>query len=268
MVKKLFKHEILAWCRIMPIVYIIFLFIAAMGRFIQVFESDSVAYNIMFFSAIAVYVIGIIACFAFPTVFGIVRFYKNLYTGEGYLSFTLPVTPANHIWVKLLTAFMFDIFSFLVVILSAVVIVSGEVFSELIKAVSYVVKQIPLDDGVHLVLYIVEIVLVLIIALLMKYLTYYMCITIGQLFNKNRILASVGVYFAYYIVCQILGTVLGVVFMILGETGVFDSITFPEVHPYAFVHITFCAMIVIYALIAMVYFLIIHRIMRKRLNLE
>lgn len=268
MVKKLFKHEILAWCRILPIVYIIFLCIAVMGRIVQFFEADSFAYNMIFFSAIAVYIIGIIACFAFPTVFGIVRFYKNLFSGEGYLSFTLPVTPANHILVKLFVAFMFDVISLLVVVLSALIMTFGEVLSEICNAISYVIAQIPFDDGIHIALYIVEYILMFFILFITKYLLFYLCITVGQLFNKNRILASVGVYFAYYFVCQILGTILGVVFIILGEAGVFDNITFPDLHPYAFVHIMLCSMIVIYGLIAWLYYFITHRIICRRLNLE
>lgn len=268
MVKKLFKHEILAWCRILPIVYIIFLCIAVMGRVVQFFEADSIAYKMIFISSIVVYVIGIIACFAFPTVFGIIRFYKNLFSGEGYLSFTLPVTPANHIRIKLLVAFMFDIISVLVVILSAVIMTSGDVLSEVINAISYIINQIPVDDGVHLVLYIIEYILMFFIAFISKYLLFYLCIAIGQLFNKNRILASVGVYFAYYFVCQILGTILGVVFIILGEAGVFDNITFPDMHPYAFIHIMLCGALVIYSLIALLYYYITHRIISKRLNLE
>ena len=268
MVKKLFKHEILAWSRVLPIVYIIFLCIAVMGRFVQFFEADSFAYNMILVSSIIVYVIGIITCFAFPTVFGIVRFYKNLFSGEGYLSFTLPVTPANHIRVKVLVALMFDIISFLVVALSAVILASGEVLSEVFKAIAYLMKEIPLDNGVHIVLYIIEYLLIIFIAILLKYLLFYVCITVGQLVNKNRILAAVGVYFAYYFACQILGTIFGVVFIVLGEAGVFDNITFPEMHPYAFVHIILCSMIVIYSLIVLLYYFITHRIICRRLNLE
>ena len=42
MVKKLFKHEFLAWLRVLPIIYGITLIVAGMHRLLQVFENDSV----------------------------------------------------------------------------------------------------------------------------------------------------------------------------------------------------------------------------------
>ena len=91
MVKKLFKHEIKAYLRIMIPVYVCLLAVALLGRVIQFFEADTFIYSFVNGSSIFVYVVAIIACFGFSSVFSIVRFYKNLFTDEGYLTFTLPV---------------------------------------------------------------------------------------------------------------------------------------------------------------------------------
>ena len=68
----------------------------------------------------------IMVALAFPFVYSVIRFYRNLFTGEGYLSFTLPVTPANHLWVKVVTAVSFSLLSVLVAALSGVIITAGE----------------------------------------------------------------------------------------------------------------------------------------------
>ena len=47
MVKKLFKHEYLSYVRVMSIVYVILLTMAAANRIIQLFEADTVAYKIV-----------------------------------------------------------------------------------------------------------------------------------------------------------------------------------------------------------------------------
>ena len=39
----------------------------------------------------------------------IVRYYRNLYGDEGYLMNTLPVTPAQHVWAKLICAFLWEL---------------------------------------------------------------------------------------------------------------------------------------------------------------
>ena len=50
MVKKLFKHEFLAYARVMSVVYIILLMIATAGRVIQFFENDFGAFPNFFTS--------------------------------------------------------------------------------------------------------------------------------------------------------------------------------------------------------------------------
>lgn len=269
MVRKLYKHEFKAWLRVMSVIFGITLAIAAVFRIIQIFESDSIYYNIIEGSAIFMYVIALLVCLAAPTVFGVVRFYRNLFTGEGYLSFTLPVTPANHLGVKVTTAVTFSFMSVLVCIASGMIVTFGEVFTEICKAADYLIKLIPEDISGHLIGYCVEFLIFLVVALFVEYLFLDTCICIGQLFRKNRVLAAVGVYFGFYVLTQILGTVFGVVMVVLEETGMLDGLyVMIGAHPRETIHIAFCGMIVLYAFLALVYYLICHRIIHKKLNLE
>ena len=88
MVKKLFKHEFLSYARAMGIVYGILLTIAAATRIISFFESDTDAYAIIRFFSDATYFVSAAAAIGFAFVMGIVRFYKNMFTAEGYLTHT------------------------------------------------------------------------------------------------------------------------------------------------------------------------------------
>lgn len=269
MVKKLWKHEYLAWLRVLPLIYGITLVIAAMLRLVILFENDSVYYNIVLFSAVAMFFIGLIVTIAAPTVFGIQRFYKNLFTGEGYLTHTLPVTPAAHLWVKALTTVSFDIASVLICLFAGMIATAGEVFSEVCKAAAYLLGYIPQDMVGHLSGWAAEYILLIVVAMLGSHLFYYLCICIGQLFRKNRVLAAVGVYFGFYVASQILGTVLMVVFVILGEAGVWDNILeLVDQHPKASLHIFLGGVVVLSALAALAEYGICHRIIRKKLNLE
>ena len=269
MVKKLYKHEFLAWLRVMPILYGIMLAMAAINRCIQLFENDSVYYDIIFGSSVTIYVIVLVAGIAAPLLFGVVRFYRNLFTGEGYLSFTLPVTPANHPWVKVVTAVSFSLLSVLVAALSGVIITAGEVFHEVCKAAVYIVKEIPQALAGHLALYCLEMVVLAIVSAFAAYFLYYMCICVGQLSRKNRILAAVGVYFGVYLLTQILGTGLSIMMVVLEAAGVLDRLLMLiEEYPKETIHITLCAGILISAVIAAVCYLISHWVIRKKLNLE
>ncbi len=269
MVKKLFKHEMFAWLRVWAPMQIILLAVAAFGRIWQFFENDSTAYSIIFGSAVGLYVVAIIASIGLVTVFDVVRFYKNLFSREGYLSFTLPITPAQHIWVKMLTAGLFSVLSLVVILLSGVIFTAGDLFTEIMKALAYIIKQIPPTMGTHLFFYIIEVVLLMAVAVLGGSLLYYACIALGQTFKKNRVIGAVGVYFIYYVINQVISTIITVIVMLLAETDFFLAIgRFMEAHPYATVHIVLCGGLVFSAALSAIYFVITHAIMRKKLNLE
>lgn len=269
MVKNLYKHEFKAWLRIMSVIFGITLAMGGLLRFLQFFESDSVYYIILLGAAIFVFLMALLVSLSAPTVFGIVRFYRNLFTGEGYLSFTLPVTTANHLNVKVNTAVTFSLLSGLVCILSIMLATAGEVFAEICKAASYLIKQIPENISEHLVGYCIEFLSLLVISLFAEYLFLYTCVCIGQLFRKNRILAAVGVYFGFYVLSQIFNTVLSVILVILEESALLTWLyTAIEQHPYGAAHTMLCGSVVLIGLLATVYYLICHRIIRKKLNLE
>lgn len=269
MVKKLFKHEFAAFWRTLLPVYAVLLGIALLGRLIQLFENNSTVYDIVNGSSIFVYAIAVLVCFGFATVFGIVRFYKNLFTGEGYLSFTLPVTPAQHILVKICTAVAFEVLSLVAVTLSACIMTAGDVLSEVVKAGVYLFNAIPAEYKVHIIFYGIELLAVLLVAAAGSLLLYYACIAIGQTFRKNRVLGAVAVYFIFYMATQVVATVLTVCFSVFYEYLPLQQISqFAQDHTTTFIHLLLCGIVLVSVLLAAVYFLVIRGIIHRKLNLE
>lgn len=269
MVRKLYKHEILAWLRVLCIIFGIVLAVSVLHRVIQIFENDSLYYSIINGSASFMYGMALLVCIMAPVVFGVVRFYKNLFTGEGYLTFTLPVRAADHLWVKLWTAVGFSVVSGIVCVISVLIITAGDVFTEICKAVAYLLKMIPEKMTGHAVVYCLEMLALLVVSTAGSFLLYDTCICIGQLFRKNRILAAVGVYFGFSVVKQILSTLLGVVLAVLEASGSMDGIyTFIETHVAEAAHIFLCGSTVATAVFALLCWLVCHFIIRKKLNLE
>lgn len=269
MVKKLFKHEFLAYARVMSLVYIILLTIAATGRVIQFFQSDSVVYDIISGIANITYTVCLFAALSFGFVFGIIRFYKNLFTAEGYLSFTLPVTSTQHILAKSVTALGFSVITVLVILLSGCVITAGDFLVEIMKALGYIFQKLHEQASFHISLFVLEFVLLLLVSSFSNLLLYYMFIAIGQLFKKNRILASVGAYFVYYLITQVISTILLIVFTVLVPENLFEQLLeFITLHPYATVHIVLCGLTVLAGVFAVIYFVVTRTIINKKLNLE
>ena len=265
MVKKLFKHEFAAYWRVLIPAWIALMGVSVMGRLIQFLESESTVYAIVNGSSLVFYFIAIVVAIAFPFVYGIIRFYRNLFTGEGYLTFTLPVTPAQHIWVKVLTATALQFASLVVVALSASVMMAGELLVEVWKAAAYLMDRAYEEIGAHLVWFIIEILVFLVVATLYVTLFYDGCITIGQLFRKNRVLAAVGVFFGFYVLEQIIGT-CGVIIAAFINWDSF--LVFVTENVYLCAHVGAWLMIVLYTVLSLVFYEISHVIILKRLNLE
>ncbi len=269
MVKKLFKHEFLSYARVMGIVYAILLTMATANRIIQIFEADTIAYQIISVFSGITYGVAIAAAFGFSFVLGIVRFYRNLFTGEGYLSFTLPVTPRQHISVKVITAVSMNILTLIVVLLSLCIVTAGEMLKEIFIAAEYLLGKLYELVGSHMITVSLEFTLWMLVASFSGVLLYYTFIAIGQLFKKNRILMAVGAYFAYYVLTQVFSTVLSIVFTVLGETGALDSVGIWIVeNPAATIHIGMWSGIVLTSLFAALEFFIVRKIITKKLNLE
>ena len=277
MVKKLFKHEIAYYTRSMLLIYGILLAIAAVSRVIQFFEADNTVYITLNIISILTYALGIIAVFAMTMVFTVTRYYRNLFTSEGYLSFTLPVTPTQHILIKLSAAVLTHVASMIVVLISACIITAGDVLVEISKAIAYVIDIIPdrlafmfrdttaAEWQVNIWLFVAEFILLMIVAVIYQMLLFYGCITVGQMSHKNRVLTAVGVYFGYYMATQAVGTVLVIVSQYLPWEDL--SLTFMQM-PIESIHILLIGYTLLNLAVATGLFFVSRFIIRRKLNLE
>lgn len=270
MVKKLFKHELQYYIRSLLPMYIVLAGVALIGRFIEFFESDTTAYSIMRGSSVFMLVVACLAVVGLTMLFSIVRYYKNLFTGEGYLTLTLPVSTRAHILVKLGSALVANVASLIAVVLAVCLFTVGPWLVEIVKAVSYIVEQIAREFYGHFGWYVLECVPLLLMSLTAQLLLYYMCISLGQLFRKNRVLAAVGVYFALYVITQILSTVLMIAVTVFGALDwlyqIIDNMTRDQIlgWTHGLIWLGFAG----WGVMSVVYYLISKVVITKRLNLE
>ena len=257
MVKKLIKYEFIAYARTMLPMILILFGVSLLNRFVQLFENRSEIYSIVFGSSVAALVITMLVC-VFMTVFvGITRFYKNLFTLEGYLSFTLPVTASQHIFVKVLVATVFSVVSLAAILLSASIATFGEVLVEVFKAINYLAKEFFAFCGaLNGTFYIIEAVVFLLVATISGFMLFYACIAIGQLAKKNRVLSAFGTYFITLVV------------KFYDYLPIEQIADFIYKNPFESIHIGLCLFILWEAVLGVVYYLITDSIIKKRLNLE
>ncbi len=269
MVKKLLKHEFIYYIRTLGIFLPIMLSVAIITRVITLVANDSTLGNMAALSAHATLILGVIALMLFSTVIGIIRFYKNLYSQEGYLSFTLPVSNHQHIFAKLLMAMASNLAAGLTSAL-AILIAMPDAVSDFFCELKLLFT--PTLSGAHpvnIVFYIIECLLLGIISLASMPLLYYACVTIGQSAKKNRIFMSFAVYFIYYLITQAISTVLLSVLLVMLAGGSLDGILmFIERSPFVFIHIVLITLIILSSALSSLYYFVTFKFMSKKLNLE
>ena len=269
MVKKLFKQELISYSRnLLPMFYIL-LGIAALNRVIQFFETGNFSYNVVFISSLIALIIASIVSVIMTAVVAIKRYYTNFFTNEGYLTFTLPATQHQLIITKLLCALLMTVASVTSCLIALIIATSGEVFGEIVKAFIYIAKVYFKDTHFNGALYILEAIILLITATTSAILLFYTCITVGQMAKKNRVAAAFAVYFGYYLLTQLLGTIF-----ILVLPSISQNIPWSEIsrwivnHPFATFHIGFCALIIFYLVLCFLYYFITQLVIKRKLNLE
>ena len=276
MLMKLFKYDMKFSYRIMTFIYIIALalsvFFSGTLLLSQKLEYVSIFSVISFlpymFSLLAVTLSGFLVV--------AVRTYKNLYTDEGYLTFTLPVTSAQIIWSKVLLYVFWQIAGILVLLLSTALPfvtvayvqgVGGEIAGVLELAVDFVGfwarNMLGLDASKLAVLISVMVVNSLVV-LVATPVSIVFSFTVGQLANRYRILLT---FVAYYIYTLVMNTLLSVVesLFIAG-----DALLVPEANfnfdMTAFLYAS-TASVLIDIVITVAIFVISRNIMSKKLNL-
>ena len=274
MVRKLLKHEAIYYSRTFFILEAIIFGLAIFTRLMLFFEFDSIIFYILMGSSYFLFGLASIVCLAMTTVIGVFRFYKNLFSNEGYLSFTLPVSVNQHLFVKLVSVTVYSILIAISVFLGFLITVSGDITNETFKAIAYLWEHyshyITNELILHAILFIIEFLILSVLSIISNFLLYYTCIAIGQTAKKNRILMAVLCYFAYATITEILSTIFSIITSVLEiNNGITEKIgNFISSHPYAFFHIVFLSSIAFSIIFILVTFLITRHIMSKKLNLE
>ncbi len=281
MLKKLFKNE---WKSFYPaptivmIVLVVFTGIVMLTFTTTVWE-DSYSYNIFleFFSFLAVF--GYIFCLAAAsfsiTLCTAIRFYKNLFTDEGYLMFTLPVKASDLLISKGLVAALWRLISAFVMGLSLLGIASvaatylgdmtiveffrefGELFLEIFDLAmiqEYINAPLPLLF-IWMILYAFA-------SFISGILFIYTCICLGQLFTKHKIGGAILSYFGLRFVRQFFVRLLTIPFSTMAMSTEIEDISFGT-----WLLIMFVSLLVIYGACIGMYYICLY-LMTKKLNLE
>ncbi len=148
-------------------------------------------------------VLGIFAFIIFSELLVYVRFYKHLFTDEGYLTFTLPVKRHQILSSKLISGFICGLSTILVAVTEGAIILlttfRKDIFIEgwydrLINSI----KEIIAEDGIlYLTTFLLEIIVFALLVITLGILFTYLCITFaGAISKKSKLASAILVYYA------------------------------------------------------------------------
>lgn len=217
MLSKLFKHEFRSTARVqLPLMLAVVAATLILAILLLVNRSateGTVLYTMTHILTTILgifYVLGMLAYILTVHLLGIRRYYKNLFTDEGYLTLTLPVKNGYHQTVKLTAAVCWSIAGILVAglcflaFLYAGTDVSPAEFAQRVVALDLTGKAVGFMALIAITVLILEI----------YFFTFaYFCIAAGQTLSKKHKVAAA---FVIYLIVQ---TILQIASLVLLSTG-------------------------------------------------
>lgn len=202
------------------------------------------------------------------------RFYKNFFTDEGYLTFTLPAQRKQLLSSKLIFGTLTQsatMFVYIATLFNLINITNDEsiITTENLRALLDTLNiSLGMGTGVS-ILYIVALILLVIAAFIfancISVAFLYLCITIASIIaKKNKVLTSVAIYYFS-------NSALSFIFMIFALFGIGSLTTWLSTltphQGYIFILLTFVLICIFLAIVSVVLYLILFRLLDKKLNL-
>ena len=219
MLKKLLKYDMQPIYKVWWIIAASVIGISVVGAFSLRIYEESIAREATSFISVTAYfignfsIIGVISSIFVTSILAHYRFYKNFYTDEGYLTFTLPASRKMLLFSKTLNTFIWELLHITLLIICAFIffiIVPPSTDSSLLDP--YIFEQIGnftnyifSEGGFWLVIYIFEAIIILLCSHILSIVLIELCITIGAITAKKyKLLCAIGIY---YLVTNVLSSI-------------------------------------------------------------
>ena len=272
MLSKLIKHELRAGGRVMlPFLGAVLALsvLAGISTTAMEHQVDYTWLNVVYGLIIFAFVMGVMAVCVVAVVMMIQRFYKNLLSDEGYVSFTLPATVDEHIFAKLISSFIWFFATAVVVVLSTFIMtatsLSAAFTEEGVVSINGMLNEVhfwEMFTGWDIAGYMLEGIVLLFVYSCSVCLHFYAAMAIGHSFANHKVLCSVLSFLGLQFVMQLLsgGLLIG--------TNYNRIFVLPSQDAVLAMHSAMLTLIASTAVFGAIYYVITVLFLKKRLNLE
>lgn len=213
MLGKLLKYDLKWTYKVIVLFYILAIIFSVIGRtFIDI--ENSLVFNVLGQISIGIAISMMVSSLINCLMRSWVRLVRNVYKDESYLTHTLPIKNKTIYLSKVLSAIICLFTTLLVILLCIAICYYSEANIESLKSTLELAAE-TYDTTVIKLILIISVVLFLELAFIL--LIGYAGIIIGHRFNNNKMLKSIIISFALYMITQVI--TLAVIFGV----GLFNS---------------------------------------------
>lgn len=241
---------------------------------LPIWKSEWVGLQISMMMVILLYYAGVIGASLGCVLYLGIRFYKSMYTDEGYLTHTLPVTSHQLLLSKILVMAAWNLISTLAILASMFVFglmvasafETGDITQAFREIYQVLRRMWGMGELQGIGTFAVGMVLLILTSCISGPMLLIGAIAIGQLLRNHRILGSIGAYFGLNTVLQIILTIVMLPSMVKLMLDAENLNSFSSV--IGFYNVMYFSMCVIYIAVSVGLYFLSEFLVRKKLELE
>ncbi len=251
--------------------------VAGLTFALPIWDSDWIGLPMSGIMLIMMFYVAMIGVSLGIVIYLAVRYFKNMFTDEGYLTHTLPVTSRQLLISKVMIMSVWELLSSIGVLFSMVVFGGVAVFSLASKEGDFASLVIEAMKGLgnlwdmpffkDFQIFGVSTVFMELVSCFSGAMIIIASITMGQMIRKHRVLGSVGAYFAINAVIQ--GIFMVIMFPMTIKMALDNAFLYRfETSPFSFYTIMFTIMSVVYLAVGVGLYFLSEYLLHKQLELE
>ncbi len=264
MLGKLFKHEFKTSAKLLIPLNLIVIGITLIGCLL--FRSGLLqTLHVEFLNAVFLflYIISLFALFILTAVYLTMRFYKTMYSSQGYLTHTLPVSSASILNTKILTSVFWVLLALIITACSIWFLIrsaSGVTISP--EEFRILQERFFNEMGIEIGSFLATIAGTVTVSCFTSVLMIFASLSVGQLFRQYRIPAAIGACIVFYFIQQIASVIL---LLLLGINAMEHASSAAQGD---FTKLLLGSVTAEELLFAVAYYILCYYFTKKKLNLE
>lgn len=280
MLGKLIKHEWKAVWKVPTLLIGILMIIAAIAGLtfsLPIWDSDWIGLPMSGIMLIMLFYVAMLGIGIGIAIYLAVRYYKSMFTDEGYLTHTLPVTARQILVSKVIVISVWELIGSIAVLVSlgvfgGVAVLSlaskeGEFATLVMEALKEVGQLWNMPFFKDFQLFGISTVGMELVSCFSGTMIIIASITMGQMIRKHRILGSVGAYFAISAVIQ--GIAMVIMFPITIKMITDNAFLYRfETSPFSFYTILWVVISIVYLAVGIGLYILSEYLLRRQLELE